>query len=194
MPQENRTVAVFCGSRFGTDPAHAAAARDLAAGIAALGMTLVYGGGGVGLMGLVAETAAGAGGRVIGVIPEFLTRIERPSPVLSELEVVPSMHRRKQRMFELSDAFVTLPGGLGTLDETIEILTWRQLGQHAKPLFVVDSAGWARPLVALFEALVGAGFVAPEQRGLLHVLPDVPATLAALREVPDWPETPAPRL
>jgi uncharacterized protein (TIGR00730 family) len=194
MQAASRAVAVFCGSKFGHDPAHAEAARALGAGLAAAGITLVYGGGSVGLMGAIAAAALGAGGRVIGVIPEFLTRLERPCPALTELEIVPSMHVRKRRMFELADAFVTLPGGLGTLDETIEILTWRQLGLHDRRLIVVDVAGWARPLVALIESLIGAGFVSPDHRRLFEVVPDVAGALAALAAVPDHPPASLPRL
>src|SRR3712207_2182262 len=149
MTSNIRSVAVFCGTRPGGDPAHRQAALELGAGLAHAGIALVYGGGGIGLMGAVAEGAIKAGGRVRGVIPEFLTRVERPYPALAELEVTSSMHTRKTRMFELSDAFVTLSGGLGTLDETVEIITWRQLGLHDKPVLILDVNGWARPLVAL---------------------------------------------
>ncbi|MBK1661846.1 LOG family protein [Paracraurococcus ruber] len=191
MPQHIRSVAVFCGARPGTDPAHLAAARALGAGLAAEGMTLVYGGGGIGLMGAVAEATAAAGGRVHGVIPEFLTRVERPSAHAAEMEVTTSMHTRKTRMFELADAFVTLSGGLGTLDETVEILTWRQLGLHDKPVIILDIGGWAQPLLALVEALIAQGFVDPSNRRLYAVAPDVPAALALLRQAPP-PETAAP--
>jgi uncharacterized protein (TIGR00730 family) len=182
MPSAIQSVAVFCGSRSGTDPAHAEAARALGAGLAARGMTLVYGGGGIGLMGTVAEAALVAGGRVRGVIPEFLTRIERPYPALAELEITNSMHARKTRMFELADAFVTLSGGLGTLDETVEVITWRQLGLHDKPIIILDIGGWAQPLVALFEALVDRGFVAPGDRSLYAVVPQVADALALLTQ------------
>lgn len=191
MPNHIRSVAVFCGTRCGVDPAHAAAARALGKGIAEAGLTLVYGGGGIGLMGIVAEAALTAGGRVRGVIPEFLTRVERPYPALTELEITASMHTRKTRMFELADAFITLSGGLGTLDETVEIITWRQLGLHDKPVILLDIAGWARPLVALVEALVAQGFVAESHRRLYQVVPDVAAALEILRQAPT-PETAAP--
>src|SRR6478752_7880182 len=117
MSHPIRSVAVFCGSRTGTDPVHAAAAQALGTALAAAGMTLVYGGGGVGLMEVVADAAIAAGGRVHGVIPEFLTRVERPYPAATELEITGSMHSRKTRMFELADAFIALSGGLGTIDE-----------------------------------------------------------------------------
>jgi uncharacterized protein (TIGR00730 family) len=181
MADPIRSVAVFCGSRHGSNPAHAAAAQALGTALAEAGMTLVYGGGGVGLMGVVAEAAIAAGGRVHGVIPEFLTRIERIYPAVAELEVTGSMHSRKTRMFELADAFIAIPGGLGTIDELVEIVTWRQLGLHDKPVLVLDAAGWAQPFVALVEALIAGGFVAPESRGLFTVVPDVAAAMALLR-------------
>ncbi len=191
MPQHIRSVAVFCGVQPGRDPAHLAAARELGAGIATAGMTLVYGGGGVGLMGAVAEGTIRGGGRVHGVIPEFLTRVERPYPDLAELEVTTSMHTRKTRMFELADAFITLSGGLGTLDETVEIITWRQLGLHEKPVIILDIAGWAQPLLGLIESLIAQGFVHESNRRLYTVAADVPAALAVLKTAPA-PETAAP--
>lgn len=191
MAQRIRSVAVFCGTLPGTDPAHRAAATALGQGIAEAGLTLVYGGGGVGLMGAVAEAATAAGGRVHGVIPEFLTRVERPSPALAELEVTTGMHSRKTRMFELSDAFVTLSGGLGTLDETVEIVTWRQLGLHDKPVFVLDIAGWARGFTALLDHLIAQGFVAERCRRLFEVVPDVPTVLERLQGAAA-PDTAAP--
>ncbi|MFC7689720.1 TIGR00730 family Rossman fold protein [Paeniroseomonas aquatica] len=174
----------LCGSRPGRNPAHAAAAQALGTAMAEAGLTVVYGGGGVGLMGVVAEAAIAAGGRVHGVIPEFLTRIERIFPAVAELEVTTSMHSRKTRMFELSDAFVAIPGGLGTLDELVEIITWRQLGLHDRPVIVLDAAGWAQPFVALVEALIADGFVDPACRRLFTVAADVPAVMALLRSAP----------
>ncbi|MCB4820472.1 LOG family protein [Roseicella aerolata] len=191
MPKHIRSVAVFCGVRAGTDPVHLAAARQLGAGIAEAEMMLVYGGGGLGLMGAVAEGAIAKGGRVHGVIPEFLTRVERPFPSLAELEVTTSMHTRKTRMFELADAFITLSGGLGTLDETVEIITWRQLGLHDKPVIILDIGGWAQPFLALIEALIAQGFVPESNRRLYAVAPDVPAALRMLQAAPA-PETAAP--
>lgn len=191
MPHHIRSVAVFCGSRPGHDPVHEAAARELGAGLARAGIMLVYGGGGVGLMGTVAGAAVDAGGKVRGIIPSFLVQVERAHPAVTDLEVTPSMHTRKTRMFELADAFVTLSGGLGTMDETVEILTWRQLGLHDKPVVILDINGWARPFVALIEALIGQGFVAESHRRLFEVVPDVAAALALLRTAPA-PETAAP--
>ncbi len=184
MPFPIQSVAVFCGARTGSDPAHAEAARTLGAAIAEAGMTLIYGGGGVGLMGEVARAAVEAGGRVRGVIPEFLTRIERPYDALTELEVTGSMHTRKTRMYELADAFVTLSGGFGTLDETVEVLTWRQLGLHDKPIVILDVAGWARPFLALMDAVIAQGFASDENRGLLSVAAGVDEAMALLGRAP----------
>lgn len=191
MPAHIRSVAVFCGSRPGHDPAHAEAARALGRGLAEAGIRLVYGGGGIGLMGAVAAGALEAGGTVQGVIPSFLLHAERAHVTASEIEVTPSMHTRKTRMFEMADAFVTLSGGLGTLDETVEILTWRQLGLHDKPVLILDVNGWARPFVALIETLIEQGFVTEANRRLYQVVPDVPAALALLRAAPA-PEAAAP--
>ena len=133
-----RSLCVFCGSRKGADPAYEAAARRLGEIIAEQGIHLVYGAGGIGLMGVLAETVLARGGRVTGIIPDFLMKYEVGDPGLTELIVVESMHQRKARMFEMSDGFVVLPGGLGTLDETFEIVTWKQLRQHSKPIVVAD--------------------------------------------------------
>ncbi|MBD0272324.1 MAG: TIGR00730 family Rossman fold protein [Acetobacteraceae bacterium] len=184
MPSPIRSVAVFCGARTGTDPAHAEAARRLGAAIAEAGMTLIYGGGGLGLMGEVARAAVETGGRVRGVIPEFLTRIERPYDALTELEVTGSMHARKTRMYELADAFVTLSGGFGTLDETVEVLTWRQLGLHEKPIVILDVAGWARPFLALLDSVIEQGFAAEGHRRLVSVAAGVDEAMELLGRVP----------
>ncbi len=179
-----RAVAVFCGSRMGDDRALQEAAIAVGRGLAERGLTLVYGGGRIGLMGLVADAAVAAGGRVIGVIPEFLARREVAHEGVSELHVTDSMHSRKTLMFTLADAFVTLPGGLGTLDETVEIITWAQLGLHTKPIFICDVKGWAAPLLAAFGASVDQGFTGADSLGLFDVVPDVPALLARLEHVP----------
>jgi hypothetical protein len=194
MPEPIRSVAVFCGSRPGADPAHAAAAEALGRALAQAGLTLVYGGGGIGLMGKVAEAAITAGGRVHGVIPEFLTRMERAYPDVTELEVTDGMHSRKTRMYELSDAFIALSGGLGTMDELMEVLTWRQLGLHDKPIILLDIGGWAQPLFALFEHLVRQGFVGEDGRQLFTLAPDVPAAMALLRASPAGEGAPSRRL
>ncbi len=173
-------VAVFCGSRTGNDPAYRAAAQALGHGLAKAGIRLVYGGGRIGLMGVMADAALAAGGQVIGVIPEFLTRREVAHAAITELIVTDSMHSRKQRMFEASDAFVSLPGGLGTLDETIEIITWRQLRLHDKPMLICDVTGSAAPFLATIEAAIAADFAYPGTRELYEVVDGVPAALRRL--------------
>ncbi len=174
------SVTVFCGSSPGVDPAYAVAAKELGEGLATRGMNLVFGGGNVGLMGVVAGAALGAGAHVTGIIPDFLRQREVEFPGLSELIVTDSMHTRKRRLFAMADAFVVMPGGLGTFDETIEILTWKQLGRHEKPIIVTDILGWAQPFVTMVEQTVERGFARPSARALFEVQPDVAATLARL--------------
>jgi len=151
--------------------------------LAGAGLRLVYGGGSVGLMGVLADAALAAGGQVVGVIPGHLNRAEVAHMGLSELVVVDSMHARKQRMFELSDAFVGLPGGIGTLDETVEILTWRQLRLHDKPIYLLDADYW-RPFLALLEHYRAHDFAYGGILELFEVVPDVEALLAALARAP----------
>ena len=177
-----KTIAVFCGSKTGDDPRHAEGARALGAGLAQQGITLIYGGGKIGLMGVVADAVLAAGGHVLGVIPEFLTRFEVAHPGVSEMIVTDSMHSRKQLMFERADAFVTMPGGIGTLDETVEIITWRQLGLHDKPILICDQHGWATRLLAALEATIEGGFTDPALRRLFDILPDVQTVLARLAD------------
>ena len=179
MP-EIKTVAVFCGAQTGNDPAYRAAAEALGHGLADAGIRLIFGGGRVGLMGAVADAALARGGRVEGVIPEFLTQWEVAHEGVAEMTVTDSMHTRKRRMFDLSDAFVTLPGGLGTFDETIEIITWRQLKLHDKPILLCDVKGTAAPFRALIEQAIERGFARPEVRDLFEVLDGVPAVLRRL--------------
>jgi uncharacterized protein (TIGR00730 family) len=168
---------------MGNQPAARAAAEALGAGLAAAGIGLIYGGGHIGLMGVVADAVLDGGGHVTGVIPEFLARREVAHDRLSALHVTDSMHSRKRMMFELSDAFITMPGGLGTLDETIEIITWRQLGLHNKPVLICDVGGWAGPLLAALRASVEQGFAGADSLDLFEELADVPAVLARLERV-----------
>jgi uncharacterized protein (TIGR00730 family) len=177
------TVAVFCGSSFGGNPAYRLAAEALGSGLALAGIRLVYGGGRIGLMGALADAVLHAGGEVVGVLPDFLRTKEIAHDALTRLEITDSMHARKRRMFELADAFVALPGGIGTLEETIEILTWRQLGLHAKPIWVCDVAGSARGLVGAIEGAIACGFAAPALRDAYAVVEGVPALLARLAGV-----------
>ncbi len=153
-----KRVCVYCGSRDGDDPSFAAAAETVGKGIARRGMGLVYGAGDVGLMGRVATATMAAGGDVLGVIPQHLMDREVGKRDLSELIVVQTMHERKMIMFERSDAFVALPGGPGTLDELIELLTWRQLGLHDRPAHLLDLDGYWDPLIALLETTADRGF------------------------------------
>lgn len=163
------SICVFCGSSFGNDPAYKEAARSLGAVFAAENVTLVYGGGNVGLMGAVADATLEAGGEVIGVIPNALVEREIAHEHLTKLHVVGSMHERKALMAELSDGFVALPGGNGTLEEFFEILTWAQLGEHRKPCGLLNVAGYYGPLLTVFEHMVGQGFLAERHRSIVQV-------------------------
>jgi uncharacterized protein (TIGR00730 family) len=165
-------VAVFCGSSLGREPSYATDAAAFGRGLAAAGVGIVYGGASVGLMGVLADAALAAGGEVIGVIPGGLFAAEVPHRGLTRLEVVDSMHERKAVMASLADAFAALPGGLGTLDELFEILTWRQLGLLAKPVVLVDAGGFWDPLAALLDELTAAGFVPAAARGALARVAD----------------------
>ena len=174
------SVTVFCGSNPGNSPTYTQAAQTLGAGLAERNIRMVFGGGHVGLMGLTAGAALAAGGEVIGIIPDFLRQREVEFKGLTELVVTDSMHTRKRRLFALGDAFVVMPGGLGTYDETFEILTWRQLGLHNKPIILVNILGWAETFVAIVEETIKRGFAKPAIRDLFEVQPDVPHLLARL--------------
>ena len=179
-----RSIAVFCGASTGNRPALAAAAQRFGQRLAEHGITLIYGGGRNGLMGLTADAVLAGGGQVVGIIPGHLHHREVQHQGLTELLIVDSMHTRKRLMFERADAFVALPGGLGTLDETIEIITWRQLGLHDKPILLVDQDGYWQPLLGLFEHIVEARFAQPQARTLWQVVDGVDAVLPALAEAP----------
>lgn len=171
-----QAVCLFCGSNRGARPEYADAARAFGRMLAEQGLTLVYGAGNVGLMGLAADAALEAGGRVVGVIPEFLKDKEVAHLGLSELHVTQTMHERKAMMARLSDAFVALPGGFGTADELFEILTWAQLSVHGKPVGMLDVAGYFQPWVALARHMVNEGF-APSRNLELFSLAEDPAAL-----------------
>jgi uncharacterized protein (TIGR00730 family) len=173
-----RRLCVFCGSKVGNNPVYAESARALGTALARRGIGLVYGGGHIGLMGTAADAALAAGGEVIGVIPQGMVEQELAHRQLTELRVVRTMHERKALMAELSDAFVALPGGYGTLDETFEILTWAQLGLHAKPVGMWNVAGFFDPLLAWVGQAVRDGFVSERNRGLLRVVASVEEVLA----------------
>jgi len=167
-------VCVFCGSSPGRRPGHAALAEALGRALARRSLTLVYGGGRVGLMGVVADAVLAEGGRAVGVIPKALARKEVAHEGLSELEVVTTMHERKARMAELADAFLALPGGLGTLEELFETWTWGQLGIHGKPLALLDTADYFDHLVAFLDHAVAEGFVRAQHRAMVrrHRVPE----------------------
>ena len=160
-------VCVYCGSSPGTDPAYAAAAVALGEELAARDIGLVYGGGAVGLMGVVADTVMAMGGRVLGIIPEFLDRREIRNQAITDLRVVATMHERKAMMAAEADAFVALPGGIGTFEELFEALTWTQLGIHAKPVALFEVNGFWDPLVALLERAVADEFLKPDAAAAL---------------------------
>jgi uncharacterized protein (TIGR00730 family) len=164
-----RGVCVFCGSSSGTERAYAEAAGALGRTLAGSGITLVYGGGRVGLMGVVADAALGAGGEVVGVIPKALLEREIAHEGLTDLRVVGSMHERKALMSELSGGFIALPGGTGTLEEFFEALTWAQLGEHRKPCGILDAGGYYGPLLAVFDQMVAEGFLSEEHRSMILV-------------------------
>lgn len=184
------SVCVFCGSRMGALDESRRAAQDLGEALAAARMRLIYGGGGIGLMGVIARAVMAAGGEAVGVIPRHLATTEVALEGLTKLEIVESMSERKRRMFELCDAFVALPGGFGTLDEVIEAITLRQLGLHEKPIFLIDfGAHWA-PFDALLRARVREGFADEASLDFCTTLESVEATMEALKRAPA-PSAPA---
>jgi uncharacterized protein (TIGR00730 family) len=179
-----RSLCVYCGSSGAVAPAFRAAASELGAALAEAGIELVFGGGRVGLMGLAADAALARRGRVTGIIPARLRDAELAHTGVSELAVVDTMHARKALMAERADAFAILPGGIGTLDEAFEILSWKQLSLHDKPIFLVDVEGYWAPLRHLLEHVVASGFAQPKTRDLLRVVPTVAALVTALVDEP----------
>ena len=181
-PPTTHRLGVHCGSNSGTNPAYARAAGELGTLLGTRGIGMVYGGGKVGLMGVVADAALKAGGEVIGVIPEALKAREVGHTGLTELRVVETMHERKALMEDLSDGFIALPGGLGTLDELFEILTWGQLGMHAKPCGLLDVVGYFGPLIAWLDHATAEGFVRPQHRAMIMVETDAARLLDRFAE------------
>jgi uncharacterized protein (TIGR00730 family) len=184
-----RTVCVFCGSGSGTDPAFAEAARQFGKLLAENGVGLVYGGGSLGLMGILATSVLEHGGRVTGVIPEFLTGREHVMARAQEIIVTRDMHERKRIMFERADAFVALPGGIGTLEELVEQITWAQLGRHRKPIIIANVGKFWDPLLALFDHMRALAFIRPGLNfecvvvdKVEHILPKLAAILRAVPE------------
>jgi len=183
-------VCVFCGSASGSDPRYEVAAAELGREIARRGWTLVYGGGSVGLMGVIADAALGAGGRVVGVIPRFLHEWEVGHDDLTELEIVETLTERKVRMGDLADAFLTMPGGIGTMDEAFESLSWAQLGLMRKPNGLLNVAGYYDALAAFLDHATHEGFVKPKHRALLIVGDSCAALLDALHAAANAPGDP----
>lgn len=186
-----KSVCVFCGSNPGGDPRFLESAKALGAYLAGQGLTMVYGGASVGLMGAAATACLTAGGRVVGVLPDFLKKKELAHTGLTELHVVPSMHERKARMAELSDGFIALPGGMGTLEEFCEIVTWAQLGLHAKPCGLLNVAGFYDPFLALVAGMVANRFVREAHADIVLSAPAPEGLLAAMRayrpvKAPKW--------
>jgi uncharacterized protein (TIGR00730 family) len=177
-----RSLCVFCGSNSGSDPNYANAARDFGVLLAKSNVSLVYGGGHVGLMGIVADAVLAGGGKAIGVIPRMLWDREVGHRGLTELHVVESMHERKAMMASLADGFVALPGGLGTLEEIFEIWTWAQLGIHRKPLGFLDANGFYAPLLSFLDRAVDAGFIRAQYRSMAIVDVDPAALLRRMAE------------
>jgi uncharacterized protein (TIGR00730 family) len=175
-----KAVCVYCGSRFGNAEAFSLAAESLGRALARQGVQLVYGGGAVGLMGIVARAAMAEGGHVTGIIPDHLYKREVGLDGLDELLVVDTMHTRKAEMVARSDAFIILPGGIGTLDEMMEILTWRQLELHDKPVILIDIDGYWQPIAKLFDHVIDAGFLQPQAHAYYTLVPDVAGALGAL--------------
>ena len=179
MP-ELSSLCVFCGSNAGAHPDYLEAAEAVGRGLAQRGLRVVYGGGKVGMMGAVADAARAAGGEVVGVIPQAIFDLEIGHTGIDDLRVVGSMHERKALMAELSDAFIALPGGIGTLEELFEVYTWAQLGIHSKPLGLIDVACYYEPLVAFLDHAVQERFLRPETRTLLAVSESLDDLLAQL--------------
>jgi uncharacterized protein (TIGR00730 family) len=179
-----RRLCVYCGSSGAVDDRYREAATELGTRLAAAGIEVVYGGGRVGLMGLLADAALTASGRVIGIIPKRLLDAEVAHRGVTELVVVDSMHDRKRLMAEKADAFAILPGGIGTLDEFFEVVSWKQLSMHDKPILLVNIGEYWAPLRTLLDHIVVNGFARPQTRGFVQVVPSVSALMAALSKEP----------
>jgi uncharacterized protein (TIGR00730 family) len=178
------TICVFCASSPGADPRYVEGARAFGSLLAQSGRRIVYGGGNTGLMGALADGALSARGEIVGVMPRHLVEREVAHRGLTRLDIVSSMHERKARLAEMADAFVALPGGLGTLEEFTEIWTWGQLGLHRKPYGILDVAGYYAPLLAFLDHALAQGFVRPEHRAMVHVSDDPAALLDAMEHAP----------
>jgi uncharacterized protein (TIGR00730 family) len=187
--QAIKSVCVYCGSSNRVDERYKKHAAELGQMLAHEGMQVVYGGGRVGLMGIVADAAMNAGGKVVGIIPQHIQAMEVEHHGLTELHVVDSMHTRKRMMADRSDAFIVLPGGFGTMDEAFEIITWRRLGLHNKPVIIVDDNGFWQPLIKLLDHLIETGFAIPRDRQLYKVVTSLEDAMRILRQSKDAGET-----
>lgn len=189
MELSGRAVTVFCGASDGSSPRYVEAARALGTLLAREGVTVVYGGASVGTMGALADAALAAGGRVVGVMPEGLVKREIAHRGLTEQHVVTSMHERKALMASLCQGFITLPGGFGTWEETLEIVTWKQIGEHVKPVILLDLDGYYRPMREMIEVAIREGFMRPHFREYLVAVDSPAAAVDALRayEPPSQP-------
>ncbi|MHA7888674.1 LOG family protein [Roseicyclus sp.] len=187
---QSLSVCVYCGARPGSDPAYMEAATALGAALAGAGMRLVYGAGDVGLMGAVARAAQAAGGQTFGVIPTHLMAWEVGKRDLTTFVVTETMHERKKVMFMNAEAVVVLPGGAGSLDEFFEVLTWRQLGLHDKPIYLLDINGYWQPLLALIDHVIAQGFADASLTSYIDAVPDLPALMARLSDQADQADQP----
>jgi len=181
-----KSLCVYCGSSDRGSPAHHDAALRLGGTMAKAGIRLVYGGGRIGMMGRIADAVMDSGGEVIGIIPQFLEQVEVGHSGVTQLIVTENMHDRKQKMAEMSDAFLIMPGGLGTLEETFEILTWKQLGLHEKPVIIADIGGYWRHLTNLIDHMIAENYAKPENRALFQVIDNIEELLPALSAMPAY--------
>ena len=184
------SLCVYCGSSK-PQPRHQEQAEALAEILVANGIDMVYGGAWAGLMGFTADAVLSRGGQVIGIIPEYLDKYEIGHTGVTKLHIVANMHVRKMMMFDSSDAFLVFPGGYGTMDEMFEMLTWRQLAMHDKPIIIVNIDGYWDPLIALLDHIVVQGYAKPATKDLLHIIPDVSQMMGVLKDLP--PPDPNPR-
>ena len=191
-PAPTKTICVYCGSGLGSDPKYAAATRELGQKMVDNAMRLVYGGGHIGLMGVIADAVLDAGGEAVGIIPEHIHVRENQHTGLSELLVVDSMHTRKRLMADRAEAYVVLPGGFGTLDEAFEIITWKQLGLHNSPIIFLNVEGFWEPFVTLVRHQTEAGFIHAHNQHLFQVADSVDETISILRMAGPEPVTVMP--
>jgi hypothetical protein len=189
MSSKPRNICVYCASSQQADEEYYAVAGDLGRILAEEKIAITYGGGAVGLMGALADSALRHHGEVIGVLPEFMDELEWGHGALTELQLVPDMHERKQRMIDLADAIVALPGGCGTLEELLEAITWKRLGLHGKPIVLVNTRDFYRPLVEMLQRTIDERFMRPEHAAMWSVVDTAEAVLPAILAAPPWDES-----